>query len=161
MDSIIRYAAGKLCEFLIPVKHSYYEGKGTKAAICTLGSLDLLESISYSQDLMANISIVGRLLSENNGIDAMIRYVIGHPLLNWIILCGNDTKGHNAGQTLLSLFNYGTNSGGRICHSTAPYPFLKSSEADIEIFRKQIKVVDLIGNKNVKEIRSVLKVCLG
>ena len=73
MDSIIRYAAGKLCEFLIPVKHSYYEGKGTKAAICTLGSLDLLEAISYSQDLMANISIVGRLLSENNGIDAMIR----------------------------------------------------------------------------------------
>ena len=70
MDSIIRYAAGKLCEFLIPVKHSYYEGKGTKAAICTLGSLDLLEAISYSQDLMANISIVGRLLSENNGIDA-------------------------------------------------------------------------------------------
>ena len=55
-------AAGKVCEAVIPVKHERFEGKGREMAICTLGSVDLLEAISASP-LMAQVAIAGRLLS--------------------------------------------------------------------------------------------------
>jgi tetrahydromethanopterin S-methyltransferase subunit A len=40
-------AAGKLCEVLIPIKHEYYIGEGNSSiAICTLSSIDLLQTIA-------------------------------------------------------------------------------------------------------------------
>jgi tetrahydromethanopterin S-methyltransferase subunit A len=49
--------AGRLCEVLIPIKHEYYIGEGKIVADCT------------SADVMNRILIVGRLLSENKGMD--------------------------------------------------------------------------------------------
>lgn len=42
-------AAGKVCEALIPVRHELFKGRGKEVAICTLGSIDLLEEISRLQ----------------------------------------------------------------------------------------------------------------
>jgi hypothetical protein len=42
----LEIAAGKLCEILIPIKHEYYTGGGTSIAICTLSSIDLLQTIA-------------------------------------------------------------------------------------------------------------------
>jgi tetrahydromethanopterin S-methyltransferase subunit A len=65
-------AAGKLCKALIPIKHEYYIGNGKCTAICTLSSIDLLENISKSVAIMNRILIVGRLLSENKGIETIV-----------------------------------------------------------------------------------------
>jgi hypothetical protein len=40
--------AGKLCKALVPIKHEYYLGAGKSVAICTLSSIDLLETVSKS-----------------------------------------------------------------------------------------------------------------
>jgi tetrahydromethanopterin S-methyltransferase subunit A len=61
-----------------------------------MSSIGLLEEISKS-DLMDRIAIAGRLLSENRDIDAMIRFVLEHPDLRRIIVCGKELKGHRAG----------------------------------------------------------------
>jgi tetrahydromethanopterin S-methyltransferase subunit A len=37
---------------------------------------------------MDKILIVGRLLSENKGNDAIIRFTLAHPELHYIIVCG-------------------------------------------------------------------------
>ena len=64
-------AAGKLCQALLPIRHEYYLGAGNAVAICTLSSIDLLETVSRSS-LMNKVLIAGTLLSENKGIDAII-----------------------------------------------------------------------------------------
>ena len=137
-------AAGKLCKALIPIKHEYYIGNGKCTAICTLSSIGLLESISKSVAIMNRILIVGRLLSENKGIETIVQFIVDHPELHNMIICGKEVKGHQAGQALLSLYNNGINNDGRIIGAKGPYPILRSSRKDIEAFRKQIhKIYDL------------------
>jgi tetrahydromethanopterin S-methyltransferase subunit A len=137
-------AAGKLCKALIPIKHEYYIGNGKCTAICTLSSIGLLENISKSVAIMNRILIVGRLLSENKGIETIVQFIVDHPELHNMIICGKEVKGHQAGQALLSLYNNGINNDGRIIGAKGPYPILRSSRKDIEVFRKQIhKIYDL------------------
>jgi tetrahydromethanopterin S-methyltransferase subunit A len=148
-------AAGKICEAVLPIKHEYYLGKGDEMAICTLGSIDLLEKISKS-DMMERTAIAGRLLSENNGIDAMIRFTLGHPKLRRIIVCGRDVRGHRPGQALLSLHKNGVDAGGRIIGAAAPYPTLQSSQADVDAFRKQIAILDMTGTVDIAKIAGLV-----
>src|ERR671933_2523373 len=139
--------AGWLCKLLIPIKHEYQIGDELKSvAICTLSSTDLLETISKDNNIMSKILIVGRLLSENKGIDTLIKFTLMRPNLRHIIVCGKEVKGHKAGQALLSLHRNGINKNdGRIIGATGAYPSLVCSQADIESFRRQTMIYDLIG----------------
>ena len=147
--------AGKLCEALLPIKHEYYLGSGKAVAICTLSSTDLLERISKSS-LMNKVLIAGRLLSENKGIDAIIAFAMKHSELERILVCGEEVKGHRPGQALLALSSNGVNSAGRIIGAVGPNPMVTSCMLDIEIFRNQVKIIDLIGIVNIGKIAQVL-----
>lgn len=144
-------AAGKICEAVIPVRHERFEGAGGEAAICTLGSIDLLEEISKSP-LMTLVAIAGRLLSENRGIDAIIQFALSHPELKMLVLCGREVKGHMAGQALLSLYKNGVDPDGRIIGARGPYPSLQSSRDQVEKFRAQVCIIDLVGVTDLKQI---------
>lgn len=148
-------AAGKICEAVLPIKHEYYLGKGDEMAICTLGSIDLLEKISKS-NMMDRVAIAGRLLSENKGIDAMIRFTLGHPKLRRVIVCGRDVRGHRPGQALLSLHKNGVDAGGTIIGAAGPYPTLQSSQADVDAFRKQVAILDVTGTVDIAEIAGLV-----
>jgi tetrahydromethanopterin S-methyltransferase subunit A len=144
-------AAGRICKTLIPIRQEYSIGrKGKSIAICTLSSMQLLEDISRSPALMEKVLIVGRLLSENKGIDTIVRFTLCHPELKHILVCGKEAKGHQAGQALLSLHqngvNYNNSSDGFIIGATGHYPVLKSSKEAINCFRDQIvKIYDFVG----------------
>jgi tetrahydromethanopterin S-methyltransferase subunit A len=148
-------AAGKVCEALIPVKHEFFTGRGKEVAICTLGSIDLLEEISRS-DLMGRVALAGRLLSENKGIDAIIGYAHKNPALRRIVLCGKEVKGHYAGQALISLHENGVDRNNRIIGAKGPYPTLESPKAQIESFRKQVTIDDLVGVTDLERISALV-----
>lgn len=148
-------AAGEVCKTLIPVKLDYFEGNGREVAICTLGSIDLLEQISESI-LMDKAAIAGRLLSENKGIDSVIDYVSVHPQLKRIIVCGREVKGHLAGQALLALHMNGIDGQGRIIGAKSPYPILQSSRKKVETFRRQIAITDMTGIIDLQKIARLL-----
>lgn len=141
----IEEIAGKVCGFVLPIRQEYYMGRGKHVAVCTLSSFDLLERLSASEEFMKRVALVGRLLSENKGIDTIVRFVAAHPALKEILICGRETRGHRAGQALLSLARNGTDSEGRIVGAVGAHPVLLSSEKDIELFRKQVKLLDHIG----------------
>ena len=148
-------AAGKICEVLIPVRHETFFGKGKETAICTLGSIDLLEEISHS-DLMDRIVLAGRLLSENKGIDAVIRFSVKNPELRRIVLCGKDVRGHFAGQALLSLYKNGVDGSNRIIGAKGHYPILQSSKEQITLFRKQVVINDMLGVTDLESISALI-----
>jgi tetrahydromethanopterin S-methyltransferase subunit A len=105
---------------------------------------------------MNRILIVGRLLSENRGIDTLVQFTLKHPELRYIILCGRDVKGHQSGQALLSLHRNGIGKDGRIVGAAGPYPFSTHSHTDIESFRKQIIIYDLIGFDDLKSVKTMI-----
>jgi tetrahydromethanopterin S-methyltransferase subunit A len=148
-------AAGRLCKALLPIKHEYYLGAGKAVAVCTLSSIDLLQTISKS-DLIDRILIAGRLLSENKGIDAIIDFTVKHPSLNHIIVCGKEVRGHRAGQALLALASNGMDSSGRIIGAVGPNPIVTLPLEDVDIFRHQVEINDMIGTVHIGKIAQAL-----
>lgn len=134
---------GELCRILLPIEDEYYLGAGKEIAICTLSSLNLLTQISGDQYLMEKIAMVGRLLSENKGIDAIIKYSARNHCLRHIVVCGIDTRGHLAGHSLLSLYRNGIDFQGRILNSKSPRPQITISRTEVENFRKRVHIYDL------------------
>jgi tetrahydromethanopterin S-methyltransferase subunit A len=148
-------AAGRLCKALLPIKDEYYFGAGKAVAICTLSSIDLLQTIRKS-DLMNRIVIAGRLLSENKGIDEIIAFTVKHPNLKRMIVCGKEVRGHRAGQALLALANNGMDSSGRIIGAVGPNPIVTLSQQDVDIFRHQVEINDMIGTVDIGKIAQAL-----
>ncbi len=147
---------GICCYHLLPIKQEYYIGKGKKIAICTLSSLELLEEIKNNNEIMENILIVGRLLSENKGVDEIIKFTKKYTLLKHILVCGDDVKGHLPGQTLISVKENGIDINKRVMKTLGAYPFLNSSNQDIESFRHQVNIIDRIGLKDINKIKDII-----
>ncbi len=152
----IENSIGELCKYLIPIKHEYYLGNGKEIAICTLSSIKLLLEISNDIKLMNKVAIVGRLLSENKGIDKIIRYCLSNKEVAHLIVCGNDGRGHRAGDALIALSNNGITKECRIIMSRSPCPRIISSFEEVEMFRNRITVHNLIEQTNLEFIRSYL-----
>lgn len=144
--------AGKLCKVLLPIPEDVFYGNPTSTvAVCTLSSMNLLREIA-SSSMMSSIALAGRLLSENKGIDELIRYVNKNPNLKTVILCGKEVAGHRAGHSLLLAHRYGIDKDGRIIGSTSPDPILTVTESEVAQFQKQIKIVDNIGETRLHSI---------
>jgi len=147
---------GFCCYHLLPIKQEYYKGKGKKIAICTLSSLDLLEEIKNDNEIMDNILIVGRLLSENKGVDEIIKFTKKNTLLKHILVCGDDVNGHLPGQTLISVKENGIDISKRVMKTSGAYPFLTCSSEDVEFFRHQVTIINRIGLKDINKIKDLV-----
>ena len=72
--NIIGETIGEICKIILPIPEEvYYGNKQSRLAVCTLSSMNLLKKIANS-DILDNIAVAGRLLSENKGIDSMLDY---------------------------------------------------------------------------------------
>jgi len=151
MASLLARFAGKVCEVLLPIKHDIFFGNAQSSiAVCTLSSIDLLEQIARS-DLMSSIALAARLFSENKGIEKLIKYVLGHSNIKYIVLCGKDTNGHLPGQALLALYKNGIDNG-RIIGALGKDPVLDVTKSDADEFRKRINMIDLVGITDLNEV---------
>ena len=103
---------------------------------------------------MNELVIVGRLLSENKGIDEMINYCIVNKQLEHLVICGRDSRGHRAGESLIALYKNGMTKEGIIINSRSPRPQLRSPAKQVEIFRNRITIHNLIEETDLNKIRT-------
>ena len=154
--NIVENIVGEICKIILPINEEIFFGNSKSSiTICTLSSMKLLKEISNSS-LMSQIALVGRLLSENKGIDSLIKHVISKRNIKIILICGKDTMGHRSGHSLLKLYENGVDSNGRIINSTSPDPVLTISRSEIQIFQKQITLINKIGEINISKIRQII-----
>jgi len=143
---------GEICKVVLPIKEELYLGNSKSGtAICTLGSLNLLKEIKESE-ILHDVVIVGRLFSENKGIDAIVRFVNKSQNVQKIVICGKDVWGHRSGHSLIMLHESGIDETGRIIGSRSPDPYLSVTRNEIEYFQKNIQLVNLIGETNLDRI---------
>jgi len=148
---------GKICEALLPIPEEFYIGNyNSSICICTLSSIKLLKEIKNSK-IIDNIAIVGRLFTENKGIDSIIKYVNQNKKIKTIIVCGKDVWGHKSGHSLFELHKNGIDNNNRIINSTSPDPFLTVSKFEIKYFQKQITLVNLINETNIELINNKIQ----
>ena len=143
---------GELCKILLPIEDRVYFGNSESGvAVCTLSSMKLLGQIVNST-LMDKISIAGRLLSENKGIDLLVRHVISNEKIRIIILCGKDTIGHRPGHSLLCLHQNGIDWDGKIIGSQSPDPIVSLTDGEVERFQNQVRIIDKIGEDDISNL---------
>jgi len=148
LDEII----GKICESLLPIPEEFYIGNSNSSiCICTLSSIKLLKEIKNSK-IIDNIAIVGRLFTENRGIDSIIQHVNQNKKIKTIIICGKEVWGHKSGHSLFELHKNGIDNNNRIINSISPDPFLTVSESEIKYFQREITLVNLIDEINIELI---------
>jgi len=157
--NVIGEAIGKLCKVILPIHEEYYAGNpNSSIAVCTLSSIDLLKNFANSE-ILNHISIVGRLLSENKGIDSIIEHVNKNQKINTIIVCGKEVWGHKAGHSLFQLHKNGIDKNQRIINSTSPDPYLTISKSQIHYFQNNVHLVNLINETNYETILKKTRIC--
>jgi tetrahydromethanopterin S-methyltransferase subunit A len=105
---------------------------------------------------MKNISLVGRLFSENKGIDSIIRYVNSYPNIHTIIICGKEVWGHKSGSSLLALYKNGIDANGKIINSTSPDPYLTVTQKEVKKFQDRVQIINEIGITNFEKISKLV-----
>lgn len=144
-----------------PVEQGEYiiGNERSSVAISTLGSDELTEVISRELGT-GSFAIAGKTHTENIGIEKIIKNTITNPYIRFLILCGKDTRGHMAGQSLLSLSIRGINHEKRIIGSEGQRSVLKNLDfLEIEHWRLQVKVIDLIGIEDIERIAEEVNAC--
>lgn len=156
--NLIDDIAGELCKILLPIEEEvFYGNPKSNIAICTLSSISLLKEVANSS-IIKEIAIAGRLLSENKGIDSLVRSVLSNEKINTIILCGKDTLGHKPGNSLLCLYKNGMDENHKIIDSSSPHPILTVTKKEISKFQRQVKIVNEIGETNVSKLENIIEV---
>ncbi len=131
------------------------------AAICTMTDEALAGRLAETRP--AGVAILGRLHTENLGIERVIQNTLANPNIRFLVLCGPDSAqkiGHLPGQSILALMRNGVDDRGRIIEAKGKRPVIRNVPREaVEAFRKQIEMVDLIGSDGVAEILETVTAC--
>jgi tetrahydromethanopterin S-methyltransferase subunit A len=120
-------------------------------AVATLGSVGLTRSVADASP--RGLCIVGKVETENIGIEKIVQNVVANPAIRFLVCAGEEPPRHRSGATLLALFANGIDSTGRIVGSPGRRPTLRNATpAQVAIFRSQVEPVDMIGCVDVAAI---------
>lgn len=142
-----------------PVPGEYFafcNGQSCPVAVSTLASVGLSEGLASMRP--KELCIVGKTETENIGIDKVIKNTITNHTIRFLLLAGKDPKGHHSGRTLLALGENGVDEGMKVIGSPGKRPILRNvTREEVDIFRKQVKIVDMIGCEDVEKVVEKLK----
>lgn len=125
-------------------------------AISTLGSVELADRIAAEHP--KEVCIVGKTETENIGIDKIIKNTITNPTIRYLVLAGSDPVGHLPGQTIVSLSAKGVDERMRVIGSNGKRPILRNvTTLEVEAFREQVEVIDMIGCENIENIMQKIR----
>ncbi|MEW6208329.1 MAG: hypothetical protein AB1631_08170 [Acidobacteriota bacterium] len=123
----------------------------SSVATCVLVGDEMYEQLKGVD--FPGLAIIGKTLTENLGIERLVQNIIANPYIRFLLLVGAEAEGHRTGQTILALSANGVNEKMRVIGSEGKRPVLRNlSRLEVERFREQVSVIDLIGCANVSQI---------
>jgi tetrahydromethanopterin S-methyltransferase subunit A len=136
----------------VPGEYSAFcDGPSCPVAVSTLASVELAEALAAARP--RELCIVGKTETENIGIDKIVKNTIMNPTIRTLLVVGREPKGHRSGQTLLSLGANGVDKRMRVIGSLGKHPILRNvTREEVESFRRQVRIVDLIGREDTAQI---------
>jgi tetrahydromethanopterin S-methyltransferase subunit A len=127
-------------------------------AVCTLSDRDLpRQLIARGEPALA---IAGRCDTENIGIEKVVLNLLANPQIRWLVICGQEAKGHRAGDAFLQLKERGVDANMRVLESASWRPVLKNlTLLHVARFREQIDEINLIGLNDLGSILTKVREC--
>ena len=110
----------------------------------TVGSKDsqiAIDTLSSSFDFpKEKIAIWGQHKTENLGIEKIIANIVSNPNIRYLILCGDEVRGHRSGQSIQSLHANGIDDNGRIINARGAVPYIENVPMEaIARFQEQVE----------------------
>lgn len=132
---------------LYPWPGKYQRGKDdTHVAVVTLD-----EPFSFHKE---KVAIWGPMKTENLGIEKVVANVISNPHIRYLVVCGEEIRGHKSGGTLIALHKNGIEENGKIEDAPGAVPYIENiSEEAVERFREQVTVIDMLGETDIEKIK--------
>ena len=110
--------------------------------------------------LESGAALSGTLQTENVGLEKVICNIIANPNIRYLIVCGPESPGHLTGESIVCLSKNGVDENRKIIDSHSPAPYLFNIPLEwIDRFRKQIKVIDLVGEGAPEILRDAVWSC--
>jgi tetrahydromethanopterin S-methyltransferase subunit A len=129
-------------------------------AVCTLSSRDLALRLIAAED--PDLAIAGRCDTENIGVEKVVLNLLANPRIRWLVICGEEAKGHRAGDAFLQLKERGVDANMRVLESASWRPILKNlTLLEVARFREQIALINLIGVTYLDNILAAARDCAG
>jgi tetrahydromethanopterin S-methyltransferase subunit A len=142
------YACNRLTDPWPPLRGEYKIGdKSVGVAVLTLaGWLNA-----------ADAAIYGPCKTENLGVEKVVANIISNCYIRYLIVCGNESKGHLPGDAIIALHKNGIDDSGRIIGAKGAIPFIQNiSPLAVGRFQEQVEVIDKIGLCDEEEIRRLV-----
>jgi len=99
----------------------------------------------------------GSSKTENLGVEKIIVNTISNSNIRYILVCGSESRGHLAGQSLLAIHAGGVDERGRIVGSEGAIPFIENITGEaVERFQQQVILFDRIGLTDPEEIQKIV-----
>jgi tetrahydromethanopterin S-methyltransferase subunit A len=125
-------------------------------AVTTLGSIALAQAVAQSRP--QGLCIVGKVETENIGIEKIVKNIIANPAIQFLLCAGQEPPKHLSGATLVALFENGVDSSRRILGSPGVRPVLPNTTIEeVAAFRRQVRVIDMIGCTDVQRIATKVR----
>ncbi|RJS70772.1 tetrahydromethanopterin S-methyltransferase subunit A [ANME-2 cluster archaeon] len=122
--------------------------------LVTLGS-----SIDVS-GVIDRIAISGTMKTENIGIEKVIANIISNPNIRYLIVCGAEVHGHLAGDAFLAIHRSGIDEKNRIIGASGAIPFISNlSSKEVDRFREQVEIIDLVNVEDMEQIKQAIDAC--
>ncbi|MCG3147704.1 MAG: hypothetical protein PCFJNLEI_01145 [Verrucomicrobiae bacterium] len=135
--------------------HEFCEGDSCPVAVSTLASTELADQLAANRT--RELCIVGKTETENIGIDKLIKNTITNRSIRYLVVAGREPQGHESGKTLVALATNGVDDSMRVIGSPGKRPILRNVTRDeVETFRRQVQVVDMIGCEDTGQIAAKL-----
>ena len=114
-------------------------------------------TLASDTEAFPDACMVGSCKTENLGIEKIIINTISNSNIRYILVCGNESRGHLSGNTLISIHNNGIDEQGRIIGSDGAIPFIENIPAKaIERFRQQVELIDRRGLVETGKIQELI-----
>jgi tetrahydromethanopterin S-methyltransferase subunit A len=107
------------------------------------------------------VAIFGPLKTENIGVEKIVANVISNPNIRFVVICGEDIRGHRSGESLIALHKNGIDKQNKIINAPGAIPYIENINNEaINRFQKQIEIIDLIGEKDKENIDKTIEDCI-
>ena len=125
----------------------------------TSGVAVVLLNIDYNPP--ESVAIYGSLKTENIGVEKIVANVISNPHIRYLLVVGDDIRGHRAGASLIALQKNGIDAQHRIIDAPGAIPYIENINSEaIARFQQQIQVVDMLGVTNSAKIDTAITRCI-
>jgi tetrahydromethanopterin S-methyltransferase subunit A len=96
--------------------------------------------------MIFSIPIFSVFNGPNIGIEKIIANVISNPHIRYLVICGDDIRGHRSGTSLVALHENGINNQHKIIDAPGTIPYIENLKNEaIKRFQDQVEIINLIG----------------